>query len=228
MGKNTIIAIDGHASTGKSTLAKRLASHLGYTYIDTGYMFRVVSYCALEQQWISPQGELDLVSLESALPKMQFGWKDSKRHGTRLACNQRVYGMEIRTPEVAALVSQIAAVASVRQHLLIQQRSLAKTKNVVMDGRDIGTVVFPEASHKFFLTAKAEVRAQRRYDEMRLKGVDTSFDSVLENVVKRDHMDENRAIAPLKQAVDAITIDTSSMDVEAVFALVCDHLNRPA
>ena len=146
-------------------------------------------------------------------------------YGKRLACNGKVYGEEIRSPKVAELVSQVAALASVRQHLLLQQRSLAKTTSVVMDGRDIGTVVFPEATRKFFLTAKPEIRAQRRFDEMTAKGIKTSFQNVFDNVVKRDRMDETRAIAPLKKANDAIAIDTSSLDAEAVFTLVCKQLN---
>lgn len=225
MKKNVIIAIDGYASTGKSTLAKRLAIHLNYTYMDTGYMFRVISFHALKSQWISAQGKIDEHSLEKGLSQMQFSWIETAKNGKLLACNDRVYGEEIRTPEVANLVSQVAALASVRQHLLEQQRRLAKTVNVVMDGRDIGTIVFPQATCKFFLSAKPEIRAQRRFDEMKAKGITATYESILANVIKRDNMDENRAIAPLKKAKDAIAIDTSAMDAAAVFALACHHLN---
>ena len=141
-----------------------------------------------------------------------------------MAVNGKVYGEAIRTQEVSALVSPVATIGLVRQHLLVQQRALAKSANVVMDGRDIGTVVFPNADMKFFLTANAEIRAQRRFDEMHAKGLKASYDEILANVLERDRIDSNRKVAPLKKAEDAIEIDTSALTVEEVFALLCQAL----
>jgi len=217
-----IIAIDGFASTGKSTLSKRLAQHLGFTYMDTGYMFRVVTLQVLKNKWLEA-GVLNDAALASFLPELNFHWVEQDCLKA-LGANGVVYGEEIRTQEVSALVSQVAANAAVRQHLLEQQRSLAKSANVVMDGRDIGTVVFPQADLKFYLIAQAEIRAQRRFDEMQAKGLTADFDAILANVVERDHLDSTREIAPLKKADDAIEIDTSHYTVEEVFALLCQQL----
>ena len=218
-----IIAIDGFASTGKSTLSKRLAQHLGFTYMDTGYMFRVVALQVLKNKWLEV-GELNDAALASFLPELNFHWVDQEDGLKSMGANGVIYGEEIRTQEVSALVSQVAANAAVRQHLLEQQRSLAKSANVVMDGRDIGTVVFPQADLKFYLIAQAEIRAQRRFDEMQAKGLTADFDAILANVLERDHLDSTREIAPLKKADDAIEIDTSHYTVEEVFALLCQQL----
>ena len=218
-----IIAIDGFASTGKSTLSKRLAKHLGFTYMDTGYMFRVVALQVLKNKWLEA-GVLNDTTLSSFLPELNFHWVNQKDGLNTMGVNGVVYGEEIRTQEVSALVSQVATNVSVRQYLLQQQRSLAKSANVVMDGRDIGTVVFPQANLKFYLIAEAEIRAQRRFDEMKDKGLSADFDAILANVLERDHLDSTREIAPLKKADDAIEIDTSNYTVEEVFALLCKHI----
>ena len=218
-----IIAIDGFASTGKSTLSKRLAKHLSFTYMDTGYMFRVVALQVLKNKWLEA-GVLNDTALSSFLSELNFHWVGQKDGLNTMGVNGVVYGEEIRTQEVSALVSQVATNVSVRQYLLEQQRSLAKSANVVMDGRDVGTVVFPQANLKFYLIAEAEIRAQRRFDEMKDKGLSADFDAILANVLERDHLDSTREIAPLKKADDAIEIDTSNYTVEEVLALLCKHI----
>lgn len=213
--KTTVIAVDGYASTGKSTLSKRLASELNFTYIDTGYMYRVVSYFALNNNLIS-NGVILEDQLEVALAKTNFTWSENSE-SKQMMFNGRVYGDEIRTLEISTWVSRIAQLGFVREHLVNQQRILSQLGSVVMDGRDIGTVVFANADYKFFLTADPKVRAQRRYDELQGKGEDVRFDEILKNVVDRDHQDSTRAISPLKKAADAIEIDTTLFSVEEVF-----------
>ncbi len=223
--ETTVIAIDGYASTGKSTLSKRLATHLGFTYVDTGYMFRVISFLVLQKNWLNEKG-IDHTFLTQVLPQLQFSWQSQPTGEKLMAVNGKVYGEELRTAEVSNLVSQVAAIPAVRIHLLNQQRALSKATSVVMDGRDIGTVVFPNAQHKFFLNATPAIRAQRRFEEMQLKGIPGTYEEVLANVIERDRLDSSRAIAPLKKAQDAIEIDTSSLNVEEVFALLCHHLGK--
>lgn len=213
--KTTVIAVDGYASTGKSTLSKRLASELNFTYIDTGYMYRVVSYFALNNNLITNDVILE-DQLEIALAKTNFTWSENSE-SKQMMFNGRVYGDEIRTLEISTWVSRIAQLGFVREHLVNQQRILSQLGSVVMDGRDIGTVVFANADYKFFLTADPKVRAQRRYDELQGKGEDVRFDEILKNVVDRDHQDSTRAISPLKKAADAIEIDTTLFSVEEVF-----------
>ncbi len=213
--KTTVIAVDGYASTGKSTLSKRLASELNFTYIDTGYMYRVVSYFALNNNLITNDVILE-DQLEVALAKTNFTWSENSE-SKQMMFNGRVYGDEIRTLEISTWVSRIAQLGFVREHLVNQQRILSQLGSVVMDGRDIGTVVFANADYKFFLTADPKVRAQRRYDELQGKGEDVRFDEILKNVVDRDHQDSTRAISPLKKAADAIEIDTTLFSVEEVF-----------
>ena len=213
--KTTVIAVDGYASTGKSTLSKRLASELNFTYIDTGYMYRVVSYFALNNNLITNDVILE-DQLEIALAKTIFTWSKNSE-SKQMMFNGRVYGDEIRTLEISTWVSRFAQLGFVREHLVNQQRILSQLGSVVMDGRDIGTVVFANADYKFFLTADPKVRAQRRYDELQGKGEDVRFDEILKNVVDRDHQDSTRAISPLKKAADAIEIDTTLFSVEEVF-----------
>lgn len=213
--KTTVIAVDGYASTGKSTLSKRLASELNFTYIDTGYMYRVVSYFALNNN-LTTNGVILEDQLEVALAKTNFTWSENSE-SKQMMFNGRVYGDEIRTLEISTWVSRIAQLGFVREHLVNQQRILSQLGSVVMDGRDIGTVVFANADYKFFLTADPKVRAQRRYDELQGKGEDVRFDEILKNVVDRDHQDSTRAISPLKKAADAIEIDTTLFSVEEVF-----------
>ena len=223
--ETTVIAIDGYASTGKSTLSKRLATNLGFTYVDTGYMFRVISFLILQKNWLNEKG-IDQTSLAHALPQLQFSWQSQSTGEKLMAVNGKVYGEELRTAEVSNLVSQVATIPSVRTHLLNQQRALSKATSVVMDGRDIGTVVFPNAQYKFFLNATPAIRAKRRFEEMQSKDIPGTYEEVLANVIERDRLDSSRAIAPLKKAQDAIEIDTSSLDVEEVFTLLCQHLGK--
>lgn len=223
--ETTVIAIDGYASTGKSTLSKRLATHLGFTYVDTGYMFRVISFLVLQKNWLNEKG-IDQTSLTHALPQLQFSWQSQPTGEKLMAVNGKVYGEELRSAEVSNLVSKVAAIPAVRTHLLNQQRELSKATSVVMDGRDIGTVVFPNAQHKFFLNATPAIRAQRRFEEMQAKGIPGTYEEVLANVIERDRLDSSRSIAPLKKAKDAIEIDTSSLDVEEVFTFLCHNLGK--
>ena len=223
--ETTVIAIDGYASTGKSTLSKRLATHLGFTYVDTGYMFRVISFLVIQKDWLNEKG-IDLAPLTQALPQLQFSWQSQATGEKLMAVNGKVYGEELRSTEVSNLVSQVAAIPAVRTHLLNQQRALSKAASVVMDGRDIGTVVFPNAQYKFFLNATPAIRAQRRFEEMHTKGIPGTYEEVLANVIERDRLDSSRTVAPLKKAQDAIEIDTSFLNVEEVFALLCRHLGK--
>ena len=221
MNKN-VIAIDGHASTGKSTLAKRLAKRLGCLYMDTGYMFRVMAFLGIESGYIT-QDSLDEVALMQEVSGLQFSWTETPK-GVSMAFNGKVYGDEIRTEEVSPKVSQVAALKSIRDFLLQQQRALAQDHTIIMDGRDIGTVVFPDAQFKFFMTAEAEIRAKRRHEELLSNGIKSDFQTVLNNVITRDQQDASRSIAPLRKAEDAIEINTGHLTVEEVEQLMLQHL----
>ena len=218
MSNTRVIAIDGYAATGKSTLAKKLASELNYRYMDTGAMFRVLTYQAMTQGFLK-EDRLDNTAFEAFLSKSHFYWE-----GSTLGFNKQVLGNEIRTYEVSTNVSKIAALPYVRKFALKSQRDLAQGHSIVMDGRDIGTVVFPEAEHKFFLDASPEVRAQRRWEEMQQQGSTVSLEAILENVRARDKEDSERAIAPLRKADDALLIDTSNQNIEEVFQTLLSHL----
>ena len=218
MSNTRVIAIDGYAATGKSTLAKKLASELNYRYMDTGSMFRVLTYQAMTQGFLK-EDRLDNTAFEAFLSKSHFYWE-----GSTLGFNQQVLRNEIRTYEVSMNVSKIAALPYVRKFALKSQRDLAQGHSIVMDGRDIGTVVFPEAKHKFFLDASPEVRAQRRWEEMQQQGSTVSLEAILENIRARDKEDSKRAIAPLRKADDALLIDTSNQNIEEVFQTLLSHL----
>jgi cytidylate kinase len=218
MSNTRVIAIDGYAATGKSTLAKKLASELNYRYMDTGSMFRVLTYQAMTQGFLK-EDRLDNTAFEAFLSKSHFYWE-----GSTLGFNQQVLGNEIRTYEVSTNVSKIAALPYVRKFALKSQRDLAQGHSIVMDGRDIGTVVFPEAKYKFFLDASPEVRAQRRWEEMQQQGSTVSLEAILENIRARDKEDSERAIAPLRKADDALLIDTSNQNIEEVFQTLLSHL----
>ena len=213
--KTTVIAVDGFASTGKSTLSKRLAKALDYTYMDTGYMYRAVSYFALTTNLIQ-EDVIQEQKLEIALSETSFSWS-TDAGSKQMLFNGKAYGDELRTLEISSWVSRIAQLGFVREHLVNQQRILSQLGSVVMDGRDIGTVVFPNADFKFFLIADAKVRAQRRFDELQAKGEEVLFEEILKNVIDRDHQDSTRAISPLRKAEDAVEIDTTSFSVEEVF-----------
>ena len=212
--KKIIIAIDGHSSCGKSTMAKDLASKIGYTYIDTGAMYRAVTYYALQHDLFMPDGSIKLDELEAAMPDIHITFRfneETRRPDTYL--NNEYIEDKIRGMEVSAHVSPIATVGFVRTAMVAQQQEMGRAKGIVMDGRDIGTVVFPDAELKVFVTATAEVRAQRRYDELLAKGQPASFEEILENVKERDRIDSSREISPLRQADDAILLDNSNLTI---------------
>ena len=212
--KKITIAIDGHSSCGKSTMAKDLASKIGYTYIDTGAMYRAVTLYALQHGLFNDDGSIRLAELEAAMPDIRITFRfneETRRPDTYLngVCVER----EIRGMEVSAHVSPIATVGFVRTAMVAQQQEMGKLKGIVMDGRDIGTIVFPDAELKVFVTASAEVRAQRRYDELKAKGDEASFDEILENVKERDRIDSSREVSPLRQADDALLLDNSHLTI---------------
>tara|TARA_B110000881_G_scaffold48978_1_gene41221 strand:+ start:1588 stop:2259 length:672 start_codon:yes stop_codon:yes gene_type:complete len=213
--KTTVIAVDGFASSGKSTLSKRLAKALDYTYMDTGYMYRAVSYFALTTNLIQ-EDVIQEQKLEIALSETSFSWS-TDASSKQMLFNGKAYGDELRTLEISSWVSRIAQLGFVREHLVNQQRILSQLGSVVMDGRDIGTVVFPNADFKFFLIADPKIRAQRRFDELQAKGEEVLFEEILKNVIDRDHQDSTRAISPLRKAEDAVEIDTTSFSVEEIF-----------
>jgi len=208
------IAIDGHSSCGKSTMAKDLAKAIGYIYVDTGAMYRAVTLYALNQKLWDENGVLDTERLESMIPEIEIGFclnEETGKPDTYL--NGVCVESEIRGMEVSGKVSEIAALPFVREALVAQQQRMGASKGVVMDGRDIGTVVFPDAELKVFVTASPEVRAQRRYDELLRKGTPADYEEVLLNVKERDYADSHREVSPLRQAEDAILLDNSNMTI---------------
>ncbi len=212
--KKIIIAIDGHSSCGKSTMAKQLAQQLGYIYIDTGAMYRVVTLVALRNGWITDKVP-DKAKVIKGLKDIHisFEWDEKQGKNTTFLNGENVED-EIRRLEVSDNVSPISTIAEVREEMVKQQRENGINKGIVMDGRDIGTVVFPSAELKIFMTASPEVRAQRRYLELKEKGLDVSFEEVLANVEGRDKIDSSRAASPLKQADDALVLDNSNLSRE--------------
>lgn len=209
--KKIIIAIDGHSSCGKSTMAKQLAQQLGYVYIDTGAMYRVVTLVALRKGWIKNKVPNKAKIIEGLKDiNISFKWDQQLGKNTTFLNGENVED-EIRRLEVSENVSPISTIAEVREEMVRQQRENGKNKGIVMDGRDIGTVVFPDAELKIFMTAAPEIRAQRRFLELQEKGVDTSFEEVLANVEGRDEIDSTRAASPLKQADDALILDNSHL-----------------
>lgn len=212
--KKIIIALDGHSSCGKSTMAKALAKKIGYIYVDTGAMYRTVTLFAL-RNGVFNGTELDAARLEALLPQVNVSFVLDPETNLPLAClNGEIVEQEIRTMEVSSRVSPIAALPFVRTLLTKMQQQMGEAKGIVMDGRDIGTAVFPQAELKIFVTASAEVRAQRRYDELTAKGEQVTFEEILKNVQERDYIDSHREVAPLKQAEDALVLDNSDMTRE--------------
>lgn len=219
-----IIAIDGFSSCGKSTLAKQLAKQLGYRFIDTGAMYRAVALYLLRNQ-------IDIHHLEmvaQALPYIQINFTyDAETQTQQTLLNGENVEQEIRiNPRVASVVSDVSAISEVRRFLVKQQQEMGKEKGIVMDGRDIGTVVFPEAELKIFVTAQPEIRAQRRLDELKSKGQNTTAEEVLANLEKRDRIDSTRADSPLKKAADAIELDNSHLSREQQFEVVMTWVNQ--
>ena len=212
MAKTYSIAIDGPAGAGKSTIAKRLAKELGYHYVDTGAIYRTVAYF-LDLLGISPK---DVDGVERYIDELTVELEYDEEGKQHMIMNGMDVTDEIRTPDISQKASLVSAHAVVRDMLLDMQRSVAKKHNVIMDGRDIGTVVLPKANAKIFLTASAEVRAKRRTDELLAKGQKANYEQILKEIKQRDHQDMTRPIAPLKQAKDAVLLDTSEMTVAEV------------
>lgn len=223
--KKITIAIDGFSSTGKSTLAKQLAKELEYVYVDTGAMYRAVAYFAMQNKFIGTDF-FDKVSLIQVLPKIQLEFKFNADLGfAEMYLNGENVEKQIRTIEVSNFVSKVAEVSEVRAKLVEQQQQMGTNKAIVMDGRDIGTVVFPDAELKIFMTASAETRAQRRFDELQQKGDNVSYEDVLKNVMERDYIDTHREDSPLVIADDAIEIDNSYLNKEEQFSAVLELVN---
>lgn len=213
--KKIVIAIDGYSSCGKSTMAKNLARQLGYVYVDTGAMYRAVTLYALRHQLFKADGEVDAASLQQAMPNIRISFQFNAQTGKPdTYLNDELVEQEIRTMQVSERVSKIAALPFVRTALVAQQQRMGKDKGIVMDGRDIGTVVFPHAELKIFVTASAEVRAQRRYDELQQKGMPARYDDILKNVQERDYIDSHREVSPLRKADDAIELDNSNLTID--------------
>ena len=224
--KRITIAIDGFSSTGKSTLAKQLAKKLGYAYVDTGAMYRAVTLFAMQNGCITADF-FDKQTLINSLPfiNLQFNYNPDLGFA-EMYLNEANVETEIRTIEVSNFVSKVAEVSEVRAKLVQQQQKMGKRKGIVMDGRDIGTVVFPDAELKIFMTASPETRAQRRFDELQAKGQDVSFEEVYKNVQERDYIDTHRDDSPLVKAADAIEIDNSNLSREEQFDLVLDLVKK--
>ncbi|MBP6182562.1 (d)CMP kinase [Flavobacterium sp.] len=226
MDKKITIAIDGFSSTGKSTLAKQLANHLGYVYVDTGAMYRAVALFAMQNSYIKTDF-FDKETLINSLPNIKLQFKYNTALGfAEMYLNDVNVEKEIRTIEVSTFVSKVAEISEVRAKLVEQQKEMGKNKEIVMDGRDIGTVVFPDAELKIFMTASATTRAQRRYDELMQKGDNVTFEEVLKNVEERDYIDTHRNDSPLVMADDAVEIDNSHLSREEQFEVVLDLVNE--
>ncbi len=226
MQKKITIAIDGYSSTGKSTIAKQLAKKLGYIYVDTGAMYRAVTLFAMQNGFIDSE-KTNASALVKLLPKIDLKFVYNKDLGfAEMFLNNENVEKEIRSLDVSKNVSQIATIAEVRYKLVEMQKKMGIEKGIVMDGRDIGTVVFPDAELKLFMTASAEKRATRRYKELLDKGDKVTFDDVLKNVQQRDYIDSNREFSPLRQAEDAIEFDNSDMGLEEQFERIYNYAIR--
>lgn len=212
--KKITIAIDGFSSCGKSTMAKDLARKIGYVYVDTGAMYRSVTLFAMRNNLFNENGSVKTTELEKMMNDIQISFvfnDETGRPDTYL--NGELVEKDIRTLDVSSHVSKIAAIPFVRKAMVAQQQRMGKDKGLVMDGRDIGTTVFPEAELKIFVTASSKVRAQRRFDELKEKGMPTDFNDILKNVEERDYIDSHREVSPLRKAEDAIELDNSNMTI---------------
>ena len=210
--KKITIARDGHSSCGKSTMAKDLARELGYTYIDTGAMYRAVTLFAMRKGLFAEDGTIDTETLQGLMGEVSIAQKNIEGK-TITFLNGEDVEKEIRSLEVSSHVSPIAAIPFVREKMVEQQREMGREGGIVMDGRDIGTVVFPNAELKVFVTASAEVRAQRRYLELQQKGMPADYEDILKNVTERDYIDSHRAVSPLRPAEDSVILDNSNITI---------------
>lgn len=224
--KKIIIAIDGFSSSGKSTMAKALARRIGYRYVDTGAMYRAVTLFAMRAGLISADGAVDAAKLASLLPEINISFALCPDGSQHTILNGEDVEAEIRGMEVSGYVSPVAAIPAVRRDLVAKQQAFGKERGIVMDGRDIGTTVFPDAELKIFLDAPAECRAERRVLELRAKGQEVSYDEVLANVKSRDHIDQTREESPLRRAADAIGLDNSSMTIDEQDTWLLDRYNE--
>ena len=219
--KKIIVAIDGLSSCGKSTMARELAQEVGYTYIDTGAMYRAVTLYALRHGLLAPDGQIDTAALEKQMSDIRITFRVNPATGrSETYLNGEQVEAAIRSMEVSAQVSRIASLPFVRRALVAQQQAMGRQKGLVMDGRDIGTVVFPKAELKIFVTATDEVRAKRRVDELRGKGTEVSMEEVLRNVRERDRLDMERAESPLRRADDAVELDNTHLTIPEQRALL--------
>lgn len=224
--KKIIIAIDGFSSCGKSTMAKDLAREVGYIYIDSGAMYRAVTLYSIENG-IFANNDIDVEKLKKEIKNIHISFQlnpETGRPDTYL--NGANVENRIRTMEVSSKVSPISTLDFVREEMVAQQQAMGTEKGIVMDGRDIGTTVFPNAELKIFVTASPEIRAQRRYDELKAKGQEASFDEILENVKQRDYIDQNRTVSPLRKAEDALLLDNSDMTIEQQKAWLAEQFNK--
>ena len=223
--KKITIAIDGHSSCGKSTMAKELARQLGYVYVDTGAMYRTVTLFAMRHNLFLADGEVDTDALRKCMPEIEVRFRFNEETGRPDAyLNGECVEKVIRSIEVSNHVSKVAAIPFVREAMVDQQRRMGAEKGIVMDGRDIGTTVFPDAELKIFVTASSKVRAQRRYDELKEKGMPADFDEILKNVEERDYIDSHREVSPLRQAPDALLLDNSEMTIPEQNAWLMDKV----
>lgn len=223
--KKIIIAVDGYSSTGKSTMAKKLARQVGYRYIDSGAMYRAVALYALRHGMADTEGRVDAGKLAAAMPDINIDFKVMPG-GQHTLLNGEDVEQEIRSMTVSQAVSPVAAVPAVRHAMTRLQQRMGFEKGIVMDGRDIGTTVFPDAEMKVFVTASAETRARRRFDELKAKNMNASYEEVLANLRERDHIDETRAESPLRKAADAVTLDNSNMSLDEQDAFMLRIFNE--
>lgn len=213
--KKITIAIDGYSSCGKSTMAKQLAKSIGYIYVDSGAMYRAVTLLALRHRLFTHEGQLDTDALNRMLSKTDISFRLNTETGApETYLNGENVEKDIRTMEVSSHVSPIAALPFVREDLVKRQQRMGQEKGIIMDGRDIGTTVFPDAELKVFVTASPEIRARRRYDELKAKGQEAPMEEILRNVKERDYIDSHREVSPLRQADDAVVLDNSSLSRE--------------
>ena len=224
--KNYIISIDGHSGCGKSTLAKKLALELRYTYVDTGAMYRAVALFALQNGLIDEKGKLKADAINE-VEKLVIDFTEPNEQGeSYIQLNGLVVEKEIRSIEVSDRVSEVSKHEFIRRKLVLIQQKFGKEQNIVMDGRDIGTVVFPNADIKFWIKASAQKRAERRWEEYKSKGEYVEFQKVLDNIISRDKQDSNREVSPLKKPKGAIEIDTSNINVEQTCDLALSYVKR--
>lgn len=224
--KKIVIAVDGFSSCGKSTMAKDLAKAIGYIYIDSGAMYRAVTLFALRHNLFLSDGQVDEKQLRADLAKVRITFVLNSEQRPETYLNGENVEKEIRGLEVSSRVSRIAALDFVRAELVHQQQLMGKEKGIIMDGRDIGTCVFPDAELKIFVVASAEIRAQRRFDELTAKGEKVNFEDILNNVQERDRIDMTRAVSPLRKADDAIELDNSHLTPEEQKAWLLQQYNR--